>query len=213
MTMKKPKNAKPVASQYSVEIMTASRDGLQAFVNKLNAIRAAHPVTRRLGRDGDGGLVGARIAAKGALFKGVKDIPMSSGGIGQFIGPLNRTVIPARVTEYRWAMWNGNWWFTPDPVVVTDEGAIINGQHRLMAAEELLHDDMEEENRARVRSKGKPEERAEARAKLTKIRARQYPQFVIVWNVDKRAAILMDEARRSATDRRDIAIRYAAAGR
>jgi len=35
------------------------------------------------------------------------------------------------------------------------------------------------------------------------------PQFVVVWGVDKRAAILMDEARRTTTDRRDIAMRFA----
>jgi hypothetical protein len=108
-----------------------------------------------------------------------------NAALAKLIGPLNRTIVPSRVNEYRNAMWRGEWWFTPDPIVVTNEGDIINGQHRLLAAVEALptKDDKD---------------------------PKTPPQFVVVWNVDKRAAILMDEARRSSTDRRDIALRYAA---
>jgi len=104
-----------------------------------------------------------------------------------YLGDLNRDVNDGRVAAYGTDMENGKWWFTPDPIVVTDEGAIINGQHRLLAVERALSE-----------------------GKLTDAAA---PQFVVVWDVDKRAAILMDEARRTTTDRRDIAIRYASASR
>jgi hypothetical protein len=100
-----------------------------------------------------------------------------------YLGTLNRDVNDARVAAYRAEMDNGAWWFTPDPVVVADTGDILNGQHRLLAVE----------------------------AALTNDSLKTAPQFVVVWGVDKRAALLMDEARRTATDRRDIALRYARA--
>jgi hypothetical protein len=222
---------KQETAPYTAEIMTASREGLLAFLAKLKAIRDAHPVTKRLGRDGDGGPVGATIAVTGAPYKSAPIGPLTSNSlIAPHLGPLNRTIVPSRVTEYQWAMWRGDWWFTPDPIVVTDEGHIINGQHRLMAAEEVIEADRKDaevmEAALRRSEPTKPEAaedllstlalslrpkrtKDEARAELEKIRARQYPQFVVVWGVDKRAAILMDEARRSSTDRRDIAIRYA----
>lgn len=98
-----------------------------------------------------------------------------------YIGPLNRDLNDARIEAYKADMKRGEWWFTPDPIVVTNEGNIINGQHRLIAAEEALPWDGV-----------KP------------------PQFVVVYGVEPRAALLMDEARRTANDRRDIAMRFAA---
>ena len=47
--------------------------------------------------------------------------------LGDYIGKLNREVNSIRVAEYGTAMEEGKWWFTPDPVVVTDTGEIING--------------------------------------------------------------------------------------
>jgi hypothetical protein len=103
--------------------------------------------------------------------------------IRNYLGKLNRDVSDSRVDEYYTAMLKGTWWFTPDPVVVTDDGYIINGQHRLIAAEKL--------------------------ADIDKEGSRTPPTFVVVWGVDKKAALLMDEAKRSADDRRSIAVRYA----
>ena len=103
-----------------------------------------------------------------------------------YIGELNRDVNEGRVAAYRTDIEEGKWWFTPDPIVITDDGGIINGQHRLLAVERALSEGLED-----------------AKA----------PSFVVVWGVDKKAAILMDEARRTSTDRRDIAIRYANANR
>ncbi len=112
---------------------------------------------------------------------GDEEPPTEQEFFRHYIGALNREVNDARVREYEAAMKRGEWWFTPDPIVVTDTGDIINGQHRILAAEDLFDS---------------PD---------------KAPQFVVVWGVDKRAALLMDEARRTATDRRDIALRYARA--
>lgn len=101
-----------------------------------------------------------------------------------YLGDLNRDINGHRVIAYGTDMEKGEWLFNPDPLVISKEGNILNGQHRLLAVEGALAD------------------------KLTDDRA---PSFVVVWGVDKRAAILMDEARRSATDRRDIALRFARA--
>ena len=74
-------------------------------------------------------------------------------------------------------MQNGRWWmFSPDPIVVTEKGQILNGQHRLLAAS---HVDWSEHEAP--------------------------PVFLVVWGVDKRVAVMMDEAKRSTRDRRRIA--------
>ena len=170
---------KNVPAAYEAEIITASLEGLQAFVDKLKAVRAAHPEARQKG-------VKEMARIKLNMGSAFPHFPIHSGSydsvIGSFLGPLNRTVIPARIHTYLYDMTYGEWWFTPDPIVVTDEGAIINGQHRLLAAERALSEGLDD-----------------AKA----------PRFVVVWGVDKRAAILMDEARRTASDRHDIALRFA----
>jgi hypothetical protein len=106
--------------------------------------------------------------------------------IASLVGSLNRRVNLSRIQDYWGAMIRKGWWFTPDPIVVTDDGSIINGQHRLLAVAKLIEEAEEGETIPMI-------------------------QFVVVWGVDKKAAILMDEARRSSTDRRDIALRFAAA--
>jgi hypothetical protein len=124
--------------------------------------------------------------------------------IKDYIGPLNRDINEPRVEAYAVTMSAGEWFFTPDPIVVTDEGAIINGQHRLLAAEGVL-----------TGEQGRYQSFAGIRSfsEFTLWPATKVPQFVVVWGVDKRAAILMDEARRSSNDRRDIALRYANASK
>jgi hypothetical protein len=124
-----------------------------------------------------------------------QEVPLT---VATCIGPLNRPINPGRVDAYCEDMKFGRWWFTPDPIVVTTAGYVINGQHRLLAAEELVDDFQEKTARARERQQELPA-------------PPQWPQFVVVWGVDKKAAILMDEARRTATDRRDIAVRFAGA--
>lgn len=105
---------------------------------------------------------------------------------------LNRRFSTARKNAYLNAMLGQDgesWWFTPDPIVVTTEGYIVNGQHRLVAAIECCHIRLRDDEASGVRW--------------------SIPTFVVVWGVERQAALLMDEARRNATDRRDIAVRYA----
>ena len=74
----------------------------------------------------------------------------------------------------------GLWHFSPDPIVVTEEGYIVNGQHRLLAA-----------------------------SKITWDKGDVIPEFLVVWGVDKKAALLMDESARNSKHRRHIALGYA----
>jgi hypothetical protein len=91
---------------------------------------------------------------------------------------INRKLSYARLALYEEEMAAGRWRFSPDPIVITDEGYLVNGQHRLLAASQI-------------------EWNGDA------------PRFLVVWGVDKKTALLMDEAQRSGRDRRDIAINYA----
>jgi len=155
---------KKVAKQcrYSTEILTASPAGLQAFIDKLKAIRVKHPGGHRLGRDADGGMAGATVGrVAGIPFKDVPITNVYNSAIAPHIGPLNRSVVASRVDEYKWKMLGGSWWFTPDPIVVTNEGHIINGQHRLLAAEELVESDFKEEEEALAAAKPPKKKTAE----------------------------------------------------
>jgi hypothetical protein len=98
------------------------------------------------------------------------------------LSDLNRPISLARTNLYAEEMEAGRWYFTPDPIVITDEGYVVNGQHRLAAADAI---DWSQSGEA--------------------------PQFLVVWGVDKKTALLMDEAKRSADDRRHIALSYASA--
>jgi hypothetical protein len=65
----------------------------------------------------------------------------------------------------------------------SEEGYILNGQHRLIAASQV----------------GWPKE------------GHELTELPVVWGVDKRTALLMDEATRSTKDRRHIALGFASA--
>ena len=95
---------------------------------------------------------------------------------------LNRPISRGRRKLYQEEMQAGRWHFTPDPVVITADGHVVNGQHRLDAASGVEWS-----------------------------RVEQIPSFVVVWGVDKKAALLMDEAKRSTDDRRAIALAFARA--
>ncbi len=98
------------------------------------------------------------------------------------LGSLNRPMNWARVAQYADDMAAGKWWSSPDPIVVSKGGEILNGQHRLTAALGIEYEEGDE-----------------------------VPEVVVVWGVDNKAALLMDEARRTQNDRRSIAMRYAGA--
>jgi hypothetical protein len=107
--------------------------------------------------------------------------PMESKPIEKLgLSDLNRPISVARTDLYAEEMEAGRWYFSPDPIVITDEGHVVNGQHRLGAADAV---DWTQTGEA--------------------------PQFLVVWGVDKKTALLMDEAKRSADDRRHIALSYA----
>jgi hypothetical protein len=175
-----PKEASRDVPKYRVEILTATRDGLEAFT--------ASVTQAKNGRVSRGAMrMGGRGLTKGMVYPMAAD-GGSQGELAKVIGPLNRNINPNRADAYRDAMQRGEWLFTPDPIVVTDTGDIINGQHRLIAAFEFLPDEGK-----------KPDKNPVAP-----------PQFVVVWGVSKQAAVLMDEPRRSAVDRRNIAMRVSA---
>jgi hypothetical protein len=104
--------------------------------------------------------------------------PMETLGLSK----LNRPISYARTDLYREEMQAGRWYFTPDPIVITEEGHVVNGQHRLGAADAVEWREV-----------------------------REIPQFLVVWGVNKKTALLMDEAKRSTNDRRHIAWSYATA--
>ena len=196
------------------EIVTMNREGLAAFMRELKRVKLRHhhadalaevPESKldkaldiliaawereqaetvekhRHPEEGEGTDKDAMMRALQAQMRDASAnlMALRFASIEFYLGKLNRDINKGRVEAYRADMAAGRWWFTPDPVVVTDTGDIINGQHRLLAVE-----------------------RAELKEGVAT------PSFIVVWGVDKKAAILMDEARRTSTDRRDIALRYA----
>jgi hypothetical protein len=80
---------------------------------------------------------------------------------------INRKLSSARLALYEEEMAAGRWRFSPDPIVITDEGYLVNGQHRLLAASQIDWNG-------------------------------DAPKFLVVWGVDKKTALLMDEAQPAA---------------
>jgi hypothetical protein len=95
---------------------------------------------------------------------------------------LNRDQNPVRAHGYALDMLDGRWWFAPDPVVFTDTALLANGQHRALALSVV-----------EPIAAGRLDDLA----------------FVLVTGVDAKAALIIDEARRTANDRRDITIAFA----
>jgi hypothetical protein len=95
---------------------------------------------------------------------------------------LNRDQNPVRAHRYALDMLDGRWWFTPDPVVFTDTALLANGQHRALALSIV-----------EPIAAGRLDDLA----------------FVLVTGVEAKAALIIDEARRTANDRRDITIAFA----
>jgi hypothetical protein len=95
---------------------------------------------------------------------------------------LNRPYSEARAELYAEEMVAGRWYTSADPIVISENGYVINGQHRLAAASMVVWEKGDE-----------------------------FPLFLVVWGVDEKTALLMDEAKRNTTDRRAIALGYATA--
>jgi hypothetical protein len=99
---------------------------------------------------------------------------------GTGLTEINRDIQRGRLEAYADEMVAGRWRFSPDPIVVTEDGYIINGQHRLAAASLVVWEEGD-----------------------------TVPEFLVVWGIDKRAALMMDEATRTPKDRRKIALGFA----
>jgi hypothetical protein len=113
------------------------------------------------------------------------------------LNAVNRELSESRVQHFLSDMGDGRWHFSPDPIVISEEGYILNGQHRLAAA-------------AWISYSSSPAGRASEYSRDSDPRwGDDIPQFLVVWGVDKKTALLMDEAARSTKDRRHIALRYA----
>jgi hypothetical protein len=95
----------------------------------------------------------------------------------------NRDIRPQRVEEYAATMGRGEWRdLLSDPIAITAEGDVLNGQHRIAAATRV---DWEGE-------KG--------------------PAFLVVWNADPREAQYADGSRRTQKDEKTIATKLLSDG-
>jgi|SRR5579862_1396982 len=90
----------------------------------------------------------------------------------------NREIRPARVDEYSEAMRAGLWRdLLSDPIAITSDGQVVNGQHRIAAVCSLDWSDDPTYD----------------------------PSFLVVWNVDPAEAMHADGSRRTARDEKTIA--------
>jgi hypothetical protein len=111
--------------------------------------------------------------------------PSLAGEYPELVGltDLSREMSDARVKQYQSEMLANRWQFSTDPIVVSEDGDILNGQHRLKAASKVDWESGDEDD--------------------------AIPEMIVLWGVVKETVLLMDEAQRSHKDRRDIALKYA----
>jgi hypothetical protein len=90
---------------------------------------------------------------------------------------INRPLNDQRVTAFGRTIAADRWLTNPDPIVITTDGQILNGQHRIAAA-----------------------------VNITWEQGDRVPMFLVIRNADPRVAVMMDEAARNRNDRREIAL-------
>jgi hypothetical protein len=155
------------------------------------------------------------VVEVGSLVDGACHLIGTEAGVidGQWVNRIhpifrqeNRDLNEHRADEYAGAMAAGEWWFTPVPIVFSTDGYVLNGQHRLVALLTLLKSD---HWRAESFRSGRTI-RAGMNEPMPRNAEREPIQFVVVTGVERRAALLMDEARRTANDRRKIGMKFAA---
>jgi hypothetical protein len=89
----------------------------------------------------------------------------------------NREIRPSRVDEYAGEMRGGKWRdLLSDPIAITTDGQIVNGQHRIAAASQVDWTKVEHD-----------------------------PAFLVVLDVDPREALHADGSKRTARDEKIIA--------
>lgn len=102
----------------------------------------------------------------------------------------NRDIRPERVEEYTLEMEAGRWEdLFSDPIAITIEGEVLNGQHRLAAIWDCLYDNIGSEYIPRTRGMGTD------------------PAFLVIWGVDPQEALYADGSRRTAVDEKTIAVK------
>ncbi len=111
----------------------------------------------------------------------VDDIWKPAGGWGLLANPtLNREIRIDRVEKYETEMAEGKWvTLLSDPITITPEGHVTNGQHRLAAAHFVT----------------------------TQKRWMNDPEFLVVWGVDPMEALYADGSHRTAVDEKTIAVK------
>jgi hypothetical protein len=121
-------------------------------------------------------------------FRGHKDHFMgeTSWRPGREVGLLadpkhNREIRQQRVEEYAATMTAGGWRdLLSDPITITANGHVVNGQHRLAAWARVEWDEVEND-----------------------------PAFLVVWGVDPKESLYADGSRRTNKDERAIAMKAA----
>lgn len=100
-----------------------------------------------------------------------------AGQSGLLANPeVNREIKPRRVEEYIEAMKQGLWRdLLSDPIAITDDGHVVNGQHRLAAISDV--------DWSKVKND---------------------PLFLVVWGVSPEEAVLADMTKRTANDQTTI---------
>jgi hypothetical protein len=97
----------------------------------------------------------------------------------------NREIRPERVYEYEAIMETGNWRdLLSDPITITSDGQVVNGQHRLAAASRVDWSKVEND-----------------------------PSFLVITGVDPLECLFADGSRRTEKDEKTIAFKAAFAGR
>lgn len=95
----------------------------------------------------------------------------------------NRDLRPQRVEEYETVMRAGKWAdLLSDPLTITDDGQVVNGQHRIAACVRVDWSDVDND-----------------------------PSFLVVWGVSPGEALLADGSRRTHKDEATIGVKIASA--
>ena len=106
------------------------------------------------------------------------DISLHASQYGLLASPrYNREIRPKQVDEYAAEMRRGRWQtLLSDPIAITEDGHVLNGQHRLAAA-----------------------------SGVDWLGVEHVPLFLVVWGVDPGECMLADGSRRTAREEKTIA--------